>query len=949
MNLETDGLRADPALPNASAGVLAGVVVRPRYLAWDGARYRGARVRLVSAESLAGLPGIVQVLVERDFVGIVAQTDAFAQAAAACLQVDWESDAHAALAGKAGDTNGGSGPGEAGHEHTYRWPPALPRHDGAHATAWFREGTLTVWAAWPEPEALREELAALLRLPTASIDVRDTGTQAGPGSYDVAADAALLSRAVGRPVRVEAGPGFGGSAGDLAIVVQAHGASDGRIEHLELACAAAGGARPSIARLLAHGFAQPSRRSREVAVSYAFLDETPSRSGKAMRLPAEGLDPGQALAADIFAIESYLDERAHAGGVDAVELRLRHMADERGAALLLRVSEEAGGAPAAASGGTRRGRGVAYASWVSHEATAPSRTWSAWVMDVAVDSAGRVEIERVVVGHDSEHLVPIAPESAQLEVQRAAALLLHAPAFDDWGTPDASQLREAAVPGPAVQVVTAVHPLAPAGALGWNGVASVPAAPALANAIFGATGVRLRQPPFSGAQVELRLAQPGRQRKLRRLPAILGGVGALAAGLIATLVPWRAEILPAPRPAPGLYSSATIERGRLVAAAGDCIVCHTAPGGTANAGGLALETPFGTIYSTNITPDAATGIGNWSFAAFERAMRQGIHRDGRRLYPAFPYTAFAKVSDGDLQALYAYLMSQEPVQHKPPETRLAFPFNIRGTLGAWNLLFHDDKPYQPDPQQSAEWNRGAYLVQGLGHCGACHTPRNALGAEKSGPASFLAGGLAEGWEAPALTALSKAPVPWTAEDLYAYLRTGMSARHGVAAGPMAPVVQELAQLPESDVRAMATYLVSLNPRPENEAPWEPRVRELQARSARDPLIDSAGARIYEGACAACHASSGPTLFGSKVSLGLNTNLHSDRPDNLVQVILHGIQEPAHPDLGYMPGFADTMDDRQIEELVHYLRRRFADGKPEWKDVGATIARARRGHSKGAGP
>ena len=230
--------------------------------------------------------------------------------------------------------------------------------------------------------------------------------------------------------------------------------------------------------------------------------------------------------------------------------------------------------------------------------------------------------------------------------------------------------------------------------------------------------------------------------------------------------------------------------------------------GVVNAGGRAIETPFGTIYSTNITPDVETGIGAWSYPAFERAMREGIHRDGRQLYPAFPYTHFARTTDADLQALYAYLMAQTPVRAENRKPALMFPFNWRPLMAGWNALFHRAEVFEADTRQSAEWNRGAYLVEGLGHCSACHSPRNALGAEKA--SAYLAGGFAEGWEAPPLTSLSHAPIPWSEDELFAYLRSGESRFHGVAAGPMAPVVKELAALPDPDIRAMAVYLASFN-------------------------------------------------------------------------------------------------------------------------------------------
>jgi nicotinate dehydrogenase subunit B len=424
----------------------------------------------------------------------------------------------------------------------------------------------------------------------------------------------------------------------------------------------------------------------------------------------------------------------------------------------------------------------------------------------------------------------------------------------------------------------------------------------------------------------------------------LATVAALVAAIVgigAAVLPWR-SIAPIARPDASVFSADTIARGRQLAALGDCAVCHTnLNGGTVNAGGLAIETPFGIIYSTNITPDVATGIGAWSYPAFERAMREGIHRDGRQLYPAFPYTHFARTTDADLQALYAFLMAQAPVRADTPKTKLAFPFNWRPLLAGWNALFHRAGAFEADATQSAVWNRGAYLVESLGHCSACHSPRNALGAEKA--SAYLAGGFAEGWEAPPLTSLSQAPIPWSEDELFAYLRTGESRFHGVAAGPMAPVVKELAALPDEDIRAMAIYLGSFNDnaisKPDQEAL---AVRLESLTGTRVASASSVGVRLYEGACAVCHQVGGAPLFGSRPSLALNSNLHGAVPDNLIQVILHGIAEPVSSDLGYMPGFKDSMTDDQLAELVSYLRQQFAPDKPAWTGVAAAVGRIRQG-------
>ena len=242
--------------------------------------------------------------------------------------------------------------------------------------------------------------------------------------------------------------------------------------------------------------------------------------------------------------------------------------------------------------------------------------------------------------------------------------------------------------------------------------------------------------------------------------------------------------------------------------------------------------------------------------------------------------------------------------------------------------------FAPEPTQSELWNRGAYLVEGLGHCSACHSPRNAFGAERQ--SAYLSGGHAEGWEAPPLTSLSHAPIPWDEDELYAYLRKGESRFHGVAAGPMAAIVTDLANLPDRDIRAMAAYLASFNDTAMDRQTQEARATKLET-DTRVSVAASPGARLYLGACAVCHEVGGLPLFGSRPSLALNSNLHSARPDNLIQVILHGINTPAFSDLGYMPGFRDSLDDEQIATLVAFLRQQFAPDKPPWTDVRAAVA------------
>ncbi|MGV8379743.1 c-type cytochrome, partial [Pseudomonas aeruginosa] len=326
--------------------------------------------------------------------------------------------------------------------------------------------------------------------------------------------------------------------------------------------------------------------------------------------------------------------------------------------------------------------------------------------------------------------------------------------------------------------------------------------------------------------------------------------------------------------------------------------------------------------------------------AFERAMRHGVARDGSYLYPAFPYTAFTRTRDEDLKALYAYLMSQPAVHSETPANQLPFPFDQRQLMAGWNLLFLEPGAYRDEPTRNQQWNRGAYLAEGLGHCSACHSPRNALGAEKSGNAHF-AGGEAEGWTAPALNASSPAPIAWSEEALYAYLRHGYSAYHGVASGPMAPVVGEgLAKQSDEDLRALAHYLASYAAAPAGETDQQQAQRLERQGYGRVQPPSGSGARLFAGACLACHHDGdGPRFFGVRPSLALNSNVHADSPDNLLRIILDGIHSPATGDLGYMPGFRHSLDDRQVAALANYLRERFA-GKPAWPDLAAKAASLR---------
>lgn len=389
------------------------------------------------------------------------------------------------------------------------------------------------------------------------------------------------------------------------------------------------------------------------------------------------------------------------------------------------------------------------------------------------------------------------------------------------------------------------------------------------------------------------------------------------------------------------FDPAQIATGAQLAAIGNCNVCHTKEGGAPYAGGRPIATPFGAIHATNITPEAQTGIGGWSPEAFARAMREGVSRDGRHLYPAFPYDHMTKMRDDDINAVYAFIMTRRPVVATTPANDLSFPFNIRLAVAGWKLLFLDRSIAQPNSAQSAEWNRGAYLVEGLGHCGACHTPRNALGAEKHGQA--YAGGESDGWVAPALDAASPAAVPWDAERLHTYLRRGFDPLHGIAAGPMAPVVHNLATASESDVRAIAVYVAAVAGAPS--AARQAQARSAVARAAGGSGVgsattsDDAGAAIYSGACAQCHGEAGRAPAVPALNLALSSALRMPRADNAVRIIRNGIR-PADGGAGpIMPGFADVLTDAQLVSLAAYLRIHFAE-RPGWVGIEDAVRQAK---------
>lgn len=359
----------------------------------------------------------------------------------------------------------------------------------------------------------------------------------------------------------------------------------------------------------------------------------------------------------------------------------------------------------------------------------------------------------------------------------------------------------------------------------------------------------------------------------------------------------------------------TIRNGAYLARAGNCVACHTARGGVAFAGGRPIETPFGTLYAGNLTPDSQTGLGAWSSADFWRAMHRGKSRDGRLLYPAFPYTHFTQVTRADSDALFAFLRSL-PAAHAPnrPDD-LRWPFSTQAALAFWRALYFDPGTYVADERRGAEWNRGAYLVRGLGHCSACHTARNVLGGTDD--LLDLSGGLVpmQNWYAPSLTAADEAAViGWPVEEVVKLMRDGTSARATVL-GPMAEVVLHSTQhLTEGDLRAMATYLQALKP-----TPLHPGPREIPQATG---TVMARGGKLYAAHCVQCHGERGEGVGGAYPALAGNRAVTLRRTPNLVQVVLFGGYAPAttgNPRPFGMPPYAMLMNDAEVAAVLTYIR------------------------------
>ena len=364
----------------------------------------------------------------------------------------------------------------------------------------------------------------------------------------------------------------------------------------------------------------------------------------------------------------------------------------------------------------------------------------------------------------------------------------------------------------------------------------------------------------------------------------------------------------------------TLERGRYLTAAGDCAACHTPPGGAPFAGGREIQTPFGTLISPNLTPEPETGLGAWTEGQFVRAMQDGIGRHGEHLYPGLPYPYYTEVRRADLAAIFAYLQTLPPVRNRVDSNQLAFPFSIRANMIAWNAINFRPGEYRPNPAKSEQWNRGGYLVEGLGHCGACHTPKNLIGGDEK--TRSYQGGVVNGWYAPNITGDARQGLGgWNVDEVVTYLKTGQS-RTSLAAGPMAEVVEKsTSQMDDADLRAIATFLLDQpGAAPPVPAPLPPYVLTMRA-----------GAAIYADQCSSCHTPSGEGVRGLFPALAGSPGVLNDDATTLIRTVLRGGRgagTDGRPGRPAMPSYGALLDDDEVAAVLNYVRNSWNNAAPE---------------------
>ncbi|ABM37403.1 c-type cytochrome [Polaromonas naphthalenivorans] len=429
---------------------------------------------------------------------------------------------------------------------------------------------------------------------------------------------------------------------------------------------------------------------------------------------------------------------------------------------------------------------------------------------------------------------------------------------------------------------------------------------------------------------------------MKKMLKLALSMGLLAVG--AAAVVWSLNVrdeVDVNAPVAFVTSDSVIARGKYLTVAGNCMTCHTARGGQNYAGGLGIATPFGTVFTSNLTPDATTGIGSWTASHFWRALHNGRSKDGRLLYPAFPYTSYTQVTREDSDAMFAYLRSQPAVNQPNQPNTLRFPYQSQAALAVWRTLYFKPGVYQPDARRDAEWNRGAYLTSGLGHCSACHSPRDALGGTRNSLA--LAGGLIpmQNWYAPSLTSPHEAGVShWDREQIVGLLKNGVAPGTS-ASGPMAEVVLRSTQhLTNQDLGAMASYLKALpgaSAPPEKTAPPGP---------ARPSLGTNKTAKLYEQHCAQCHGTQGEGIANAYPPLASNRAVTMTSTTNLVQMVLGGGYPPAtagNPKPFGMPPFVLVLSDSEIADVITHIRTSWGNQAGAVTPQEVNRIRANQGH------
>jgi mono/diheme cytochrome c family protein len=371
-----------------------------------------------------------------------------------------------------------------------------------------------------------------------------------------------------------------------------------------------------------------------------------------------------------------------------------------------------------------------------------------------------------------------------------------------------------------------------------------------------------------------------------------------------------------------LAQASLVERGAYLARAADCSACHTTQGGKEYAGGLGFKLPFGTLYSTNITPDKETGIGNYSDQNFLDAVHRGIRRDGARLYPAMPFTSYTYMTDADALAIKAYLFSLPPVRASIPENALTFPFNQRWSMIFWSALFNPDRRFEPDTSKSPDWNRGAYLTEAMAHCGECHTPRNLAFALNN--RQKFAGAVTAGWRAFNISSDKNTGVgAWSDDDLVSYLSIGHADGHGTASGPMGEAVDHsLSHLAQQDIRAVVAYLrtVPATASPDLPATLAPPApaSHRDGRGTQDPR----GKMVFEGACVSCHGWTGESPISPFATLTGAWAVNDPSAANVAQIVISGTKRTTPPGAISMPAFGATHSDAEIAAVANYVTARF---------------------------